>query len=320
MRYRIWAVIGVILLTVALSSCTLTRVARSPVGTPVPTKTLRPTFTHTPAKPTLIPAPTTAPPPLTSAEPTSAEPTVTPIPPTPAPPTATATPDAASLTVTNATVNVRSGPGTNYANIGRASRGQSFVVTGKNPAGDWYQFDFNGRPGWVIGQLVEITGASRVQVAANILPPPTVAPRPTARPVARPTAQPQTQPQPQPAAFPFVAVQAAPFPNTNDLLTVRCRTRQDLSSDQAPAGSLLITGPTSAPAQPFDTQLVRANTGMEAPMQYFYNENCKVEIRPFVAGTYTGMLVDGGGKQISEPINFTPGGDTREFVLIWKQR
>ena len=77
MRYRIWAVIGVVLLAVALSSCTASRVARGPVGTPVPTKTLRPTFTHTPAKPTMTSAPTAVP-----ATATPEAPTATPEPPT----------------------------------------------------------------------------------------------------------------------------------------------------------------------------------------------------------------------------------------------
>jgi len=222
----------------------------------------------------------------------------------------------------NATVNVRSGPGTNYAQIGRLQAGQSFVITGKNPAGDWWQFDFNGRTGWVLGQMVRASGGERVQVAASIPPPPTVAPRPTARPVARPTARPQPQPQPQPpaASYQFAAVEAAAFPNTNDYVTVRCRATNDISRSTGPAGILLVTGPVSAPAQPFGEPLNWANTGMERPMQYLYSENCKVELRPFVPGTYTGILVDGSGKQISEPISFTPSGNTREFVLIWKPR
>ena len=80
MRYRIWAVIGVALLAVALSSCTASRTARGPVTTPVPTKTLRPTFTHTPAKPTMTAAPTEVP-----ATATSEAPAATPEPPTEVP-------------------------------------------------------------------------------------------------------------------------------------------------------------------------------------------------------------------------------------------
>ena len=311
MRYRIWVVIGTVLLTVALSSCTTSRVARGSITTPVPTKTLRPTFTHTPAQPTMTAAPTVAPATATPEAPTD----------TPEPPTAIASPTSeVSRLSAPAAVNVRSGPGTNYAQIGRLQVGQTFVITGKNPAGDWWQFDFNGRPGWVLGELVRASGGERVQVAANIAPPPTARPRPTARPVVRPQPQPQPPPPPPAATYQFAAVEAAAFPNTNDYTTIRCRSTNDISRDSGSAGILQITGPVSAPVQPFGTQLVRANTGMEAPMQYFYSENCKVELRPFVAGTYTGVLVDGSGNQISEPIGFTPSGDKREFVLIWKPR
>ena len=80
MRYRIWAVIGVVLLTVVLSSCITPRVARGPVTTPVPTKTLRPTFTYTPAKPTMTAAPTAVP-----ASATPEAPAATPEPPTEVP-------------------------------------------------------------------------------------------------------------------------------------------------------------------------------------------------------------------------------------------
>ena len=211
MRYRIWAVIGVMLLAVALSSCITPRAARGPVTTPVPTKTLRPTFTHTPAQPTLTSAPTVAP-----ATATPETPIATPEPPTAVP---SPTPEVSRLTAP-AVVNVRSGPGTNYAQIGRLQAGQSFVITGKNPAGDWWQFDFNGRSGWVLSELVRASGGERVQVAANIAPPPTAAPRPTARPVARPTARPQPQPQPpQPLLLPTSSLRAARSSATLTMLT-----------------------------------------------------------------------------------------------------
>jgi hypothetical protein len=311
MRYRIWAVIGVVLLTVALSSCTTGRVARGTVGTPVPTKTLRPTFTNTPAKPTVTPSPTEVP-----ATATPEAPTDTPVPPTDEP---SPTPEASKLTA-NSAVNVRSGPGTSYAQIGRLQAGQSFIITGKNSAGDWWQFDFNGRSGWVSGELVRATGGEQVETVA-VAPPPTTAPRPTARPAARPVAQPTAPPQPPAASYPYAAFDTATYPNTNDYTTVRCRAVKDFSSGKGPDGlRLRISGPVSAPDQPFNATIERANTGMEDPMQYMYQNNCKVELRPFVAGTYTAILVDGGGNQVSEPISFTPSGITREFNLVWNPR
>ena len=173
MRYRIWAVIGVVLLAVALSSCITPRAVRGPVTTPVPTKTLRPTFTHTPAQPTMTSAPTAAPASATPEAPTD----------TPEPPTAVASPTSeVSRLTAPAAVNVRSGPGTNYAQIGRLQVGQSFAITGKNPAGDWWQFDFNGRSGWVLGELVRASGGERVQVAVNIAPSPDGCPTPDRAP------------------------------------------------------------------------------------------------------------------------------------------
>ena len=299
MRYRIWAVIGVVLLAVALSSCITPRAARGPVITPVPTKTLRPTFTHTPAQPTMTAAPTVAPATATPEAPAA----------TPEPPTAVASPTSeVSRLTAPAAVNVRSGPGTNYAQIGRLQAGQSFVITGKNPASDWWQFDFNGRPGWVLGELVRASGGERVQVAANIAPPPTARPRPTARPVATAAASTaaSTAAQPPAAANQFAAVEARPSQTTNDYVTVRCRATNDITTGRgqpASSGSLdLFRHQRSRLA----TQCW-ANTGMDwsanaVPVQ----RECKVDYVPSWRGPIRAVLVDGGGKQISDPISFTP--------------
>jgi len=158
----------------------------APAPTPVPpTKTPKPTFTFTPIwTPTPEPFPTPTPEPFTA----TPEATATPVPTLPPP---TDTPNPTPRLTANQTANVRQGPGTNYAIIGRLTAGQSFDITGKNPAGDWLQFDFNGRPGWVYGELVTVSGdQARIQVAQNIPPPP---PRPTATrtPVPQPTATPR---------------------------------------------------------------------------------------------------------------------------------
>ena len=95
--------------------------------------------------------------------------------------TATAAP---AFTVDRDAVNVRAGPGTNYSILGSVQRGQSFHPTGRNPAGDWLTFDFNGQPGWVYAPLMLVTRADAIPVAAII--PPTPAPLPTAPPAAPP--------------------------------------------------------------------------------------------------------------------------------------
>jgi uncharacterized protein YraI len=125
-----------------------------------------------------------------SAEPAAPAPTNTPEPPTD------------PVVVTNQGMNVRGGPGTNYAVIGSATAGQRFTVTGKNPQGDWWQVNFNGQAGWLYGPLVSAENTGSVQVAANIpAPPPTATPAPV-QPTATPVPAQPTQPPAAPTATP----------------------------------------------------------------------------------------------------------------------
>ena len=69
------------------------------------------------------------------------------------------------LVTIDSPINVRAGPGTNYAVIGTAAPGDRFAITGKSPgAGDWWQINYGGRTGWVYGPLVTATNAQDVQV------------------------------------------------------------------------------------------------------------------------------------------------------------
>jgi hypothetical protein len=70
--------------------------------------------------------------------------------------------------------NLRAGPGTTFAVVGSARAGSSVVVSGTNPAGDWYQLD-DGK--WIAAFLVRSGDAA----------PPVATARPTARPTVRPT-------------------------------------------------------------------------------------------------------------------------------------
>ena len=66
---------------------------------------------------------------------------------------------------TDIPINVRAGPGTNYAVIGTAAPGEQFAITDKSPgAGDWWQINYDGRTGWVYRPLVTATNAQDVQV------------------------------------------------------------------------------------------------------------------------------------------------------------
>jgi uncharacterized protein YgiM (DUF1202 family) len=212
--------------------------------------------------------------------------------------------------VSSPIANVRGGPGTSYSIVGRVNQGQQFEITGRNPTGDWWQFNYNGRPAWIFGQMVSANvTASDVQVASNIPAPPT--PRPTARPA-------PTKPAPTAApAYKYRVLGLTRRVNTNNWITIYCQ----LSPDKARgiASTLrIIRGGGTIREQPFGTVLLWANTGMSAENQFLYNENCKVELQ-LEAGGYTAYLIE-GGQQVSEPINFDVSGDIREFVLAWKPK
>jgi Bacterial SH3 domain len=156
---------------------------------PPPTKTPKPTFTATPDW-----SPTPA-----------VFPTATAVPATPTP-EATATPEAtdtptplpAPSFTANQQLNVRSGPGTSYPSLGTLAAGDSYDIIGKNPAGDWLEFVFNGDPAWVTASLVTVSGDSAgIKVAQNIPAPPTARPQPRPQPTSppRPTSPP-APPQP----------------------------------------------------------------------------------------------------------------------------
>ncbi|MYC97605.1 MAG: SH3 domain-containing protein [Caldilineaceae bacterium SB0661_bin_32] len=67
----------------------------------------------------------------------------------------------------NTPVNVREGPGTNYAVIGTAAAGAWYEITGRSPGlGDWWQISIGDRTGWVYGPLVTATNSENVQVVA----------------------------------------------------------------------------------------------------------------------------------------------------------
>ena len=63
-------------------------------------------------------------------------------------------------------INVRAGPGTNYAVMGTAAPGDWYVITGKNSAGDWWQVNYDGRSGWLYAPLVTAMNAAGVEVVA----------------------------------------------------------------------------------------------------------------------------------------------------------
>ena len=316
MRVRNMVLIAVAVLALGLAGCTA-REGRVRRDTPVPTKTLRPTFTATVPKPTLTPSPTAA---ESGAQPAgdgqvAAAPTVEPPTPT-VEPTAepTATPEPAAFTVSSASINVRSGPSTIFPVIGRLTNGQSYPITGKNDDGSWWQFDYNGKSGWVIGSNVAVTSPDSVQLAQNIpAAPPTAAPRPTARPAAPKPAAPQPAAQPQPAAAPatrFSVSGTTMIADTNDRVTVYCLKYKGTTPQ---GGTIKVTGPAGAREASFPAL---ASWYLQFPV----SRDCKVELGPAVDGAYTAVLVE-NGQPISDPVTFTVSGNNNRTVIIgWAEK
>lgn len=310
MRTRPWPFIVLALLLIALTACSGVRVSRAPTGTPTPIKTQRPTFTHTPEKPTLMPTATPIP-----ATPTPEIPTATPEPPTPEP---TPTPDQATFTVASTTVNVRSGPGTNFGAIGQLRQGQTATITGKNPTGDWWQFDFNGRQGWVFGQNVRVVNAGVVQVATNIPAAPTARPAPTRAPQRPATARPPTQaPAPPPAASLFVQA-GTEYRNADDTNFGVVTFWGRLGKQGETTGSgyrLRVTAPSGTDEKPFEATWQWAYPGQSS--QFIYN--VKLEL-PRAAGAFRAVVIDGGGKEVSDAITGSLLDRTHDVLLNWGKR
>ena len=70
------------------------------------------------------------------------------------------------LVTVHGDMNVRGGPGTEYPIVGGATLGQEFAVTGKNAAGDWWQIDLEGQPGWIFAPFVTAVDTEDVPVVA----------------------------------------------------------------------------------------------------------------------------------------------------------
>lgn len=76
-------------------------------------------------------------------------------------------------------INVRAGPGSDYAILGKLLAGQQVPALGRSVGGDWVQISFPGAPGgvgWVYAYLVTVNSAL-----------PVVEPPPTSTPLVTPT-------------------------------------------------------------------------------------------------------------------------------------
>ncbi len=222
-------------------------------------------------------------------------------------------------------VNVRAGPSTNYAAIGLANPGQVFDITGKNAAGDWWQLNYNGQPGWVLGQLVTLANTAAVAVAQNIpaepAPAPVVVAPPTNTPVPAPPAEAPTPAPTQPPASTY---------KFNVAVVGRC--------DRQPAGNWFqgTTYVNGAPQSGFKVVFSGAgpdgewatppvlsgpHAGYEGWNQGYFSHI--INASSPVAGTWYVWVVDDAGARISEIASWTstgPGEGCNEATVDFDSR
>lgn len=258
-------------------------------------------------------------------------PTDTPVPPTPAPadptPVPTDTPaPVARMTITNQVANVRSGPGTNYAVIGSVSQGMQFDVTGKNPAGDWFQFCcVNGEVGWMFAQLATVENAQLVAVAGDI---PAAPPTPVPAPVV-PTNTPVPA-APPPAADPCAniggdgckfRVTGGPAFTGNgggELRLTLFFMHSGIDGGQAQGSYrvILFKNGVELPTKACAASVVGTpNTGPHGR----FNHDCKLSLSQLpdgnVAGNYSGFVIDGNHERDSRDFSFSvPDGQGEVWI------
>jgi len=83
-------------------------------------------------------------------------------------------------TVRNASINVRSGPSTEYTAVNVLQQGQTCAIIGRNSDNSWWQVACGGGlQGWIFGQLVDIAGDTEPIPMVAVAPPPPPPPTPT---------------------------------------------------------------------------------------------------------------------------------------------
>lgn len=131
------------------------------------------------------------------------------------PPEDTPTPkpvDTRPMVIANGgTVNLRSGPGTNYDKVGALQNGQSLEIVGRNNDSSWWQASTVNGFVWV---AASVTGSENVDASIPVVdvPPPPATPPPAAAPTATPVPQPQYQ-------YSITNLFASPQDNPNEGLT-----------------------------------------------------------------------------------------------------
>jgi Tol biopolymer transport system component len=75
------------------------------------------------------------------------------------------------LAIKVSSANVRGGPGVAYAILGAASGDQKLRLTGRLASGEWWQVEYQGRPGWVAASVATAPGDTSTIPVISVIPP-----------------------------------------------------------------------------------------------------------------------------------------------------
>ncbi len=278
----------------------------------------------TPTRQALALIPTFTPTPMAPDTPTAtATPIATDTPTAPPAPTATATttkPSVARFTVTNDVVNVRRGPGTAYTIIGTVNKDAQFDISGKNQAGDWYEFCcVNDQKGWIFGQLVQVDNPRLIALAQNI-PAPPPPPPPTNTPV------PAAPPPPNPCANRNCLFKLRDGPkftrNQGRELKLTLGFVHGGHNDEQ-QGSYFVglrKGGVGVPvSDKTRSERFSVSTGFHGEYNYEYKIGSHQLPGGTVAGAYTIWVIDGNGNPASQDFTFTVLENQGEVWIVFDQ-
>lgn len=321
-----------------------------PTPTPRPQRALRPTFTPTVA-PTAAPPPAepvpTEPPaaseiaaaaPVTDtaalaapqqSEPSTATPeppTATPEPPTatPEPPTATPEPPTATpeprpeVVVNNPRVNVRSGPGADFAVLGQVLQGQRLEIVGRDQAAEWWQICcFEGQTGWLASEVVTAEGPlERVALAADL---PTATPQPASTAVAAGAVPAEEE------GLLFELTEEITYPFNQDYLRVGVKVND--AADNPLSGYYLRVVNESTAQQwlsPATSAGPWRGTAPSPDFADYRQANLIFDTRAkstLAGNSFALWLVDGSGRTVSPTVRYTQDDDEfRWLYIVWTRQ
>lgn len=227
--------------------------------------------------------------------------------------------------VRNPRVNVRSGPGTDFAAVGQAQQGARLEIVGRNQAGDWWQVCcVNGQKGWISDELVSREGpVERVALSPDLpTPTPPAQPTATAAPVAAgATVTPIASAPEDTTAYPWALTTSERFPfGGNDYLRVAAKVT---NAANEPLGNTYLRIRNDTTGQEWLSRQSGSRaweySAPSADFGDFREVNVQFDtdgLAPLLGKIYSVWLVDGSGKRVSPIASFEPGDDEPQWLYV----